>query len=345
MTNERAAEVLNAIIFMLGREYDTDEVEEAIHMAIEALQAQESCNDFATNLQPCKQDADDLISRQAAKEQKAEESLLRTDDKSVSKDDVIYRQAVLDWLKNEWNGMVTSLFDGIKALPSAQPEKRTNERTETHSCDCISRQAAIDALFELYEYQRDIDPTEAADLVRQGIFLAEKKIEQLPSAEPEVTEEAVKEYCRKRCLCIVDSALLKKYESAQLEIISEWWEKQKDSAQGQCELIKMYPTGAWYCCNAQRRITDGDTISRQDAITAIQKAYADTESGTDKCAVWKNVGLTNALHIMQDLPSTQPEIIRCKDCKHWDGVDTCDVIDAPVWDNDFCSMAERRSDE
>jgi len=48
-----------------------------------------------------------------------------------------------------------------------------------------------------------------------------------------------------------------------------------------------------------------DTISRQAAITAIQKAYADTEGGTDKCAVWKNVGLTNALHIMQDLPSAR----------------------------------------
>ena len=51
--------------------------------------------------------------------------------------------------------------------------------------DLISRQAAIDALIELYEYQRDIDPTEAADLVRRGICLAEKKIEQLPSAQPE----------------------------------------------------------------------------------------------------------------------------------------------------------------
>jgi hypothetical protein len=50
--------------------------------------------------------------------------------------------------------------------------------------DYISRQAAIEALIELYEYQRDIDPTEAADLVRQGIYLAEKKIEQLPSAQP-----------------------------------------------------------------------------------------------------------------------------------------------------------------
>ena len=51
--------------------------------------------------------------------------------------------------------------------------------------DLIDRQAAIDALLELYEYQRDFDPTEAADLVRQGIFLAEKKIEKLPSAQPE----------------------------------------------------------------------------------------------------------------------------------------------------------------
>lgn len=49
--------------------------------------------------------------------------------------------------------------------------------------DLISRQEAINALFDLYEYQRDIDPTEAADLVRQGIFLAEKKIEKLQSAQ------------------------------------------------------------------------------------------------------------------------------------------------------------------
>ena len=55
------------------------------------------------------------------------------------------------------------------------------------SDDTISRKAAIDALVELYEYQRDIDPTEAADLVRQGIYLAEKKIEQLPSAQSEIT--------------------------------------------------------------------------------------------------------------------------------------------------------------
>jgi len=34
---------------------------------------------------------------------------------------------------------------------------------------------------------------------------------ELPSAQPEITEEAVKEYCRKRNLCVIDSELLKKY--------------------------------------------------------------------------------------------------------------------------------------
>ena len=53
-------------------------------------------------------------------------------------------------------------------LPAAQPEKRTNKRTETHACDLISRQAAIDAA-KAYWYKPDIAGA----------------IEQLPSAQPE----------------------------------------------------------------------------------------------------------------------------------------------------------------
>lgn len=39
-------------------------------------------------------------------------------------DDLISRQAAIDWPTNEWDGMVTSVFDGIKNLPSAQPEQQ-----------------------------------------------------------------------------------------------------------------------------------------------------------------------------------------------------------------------------
>jgi len=84
-----------------------------------------------------------------------------------------------------------------------------------------------------------------------------------------------------------------------------------------------------------------DMIYRQAAIEVLRNRWLKTrnyegigEDIAEECEIY-----------LKTLPSAQPEIIRCKDCKHWDGVDTCDVIDAPVWDNDFCSMAERRSDE
>ena len=102
-----------------------------------------------------------------------------------------------------------------------------------------------------------------------------------------------------------------------------------------------------------------DCISRQAAITAIQNAYCDTEGGEDKYAVWKNVGLTNALHIMQNLPSAQPEIIRCTECKHYREYDSEYVENAVVVqcmadrypisetipDGWFCAGAERKDDE
>ena len=39
-------------------------------------------------------------------------------------------------------------------LISRQPEKRTEERTGTHSCDCISRQAVVDHINRLIEVEK-----------------------------------------------------------------------------------------------------------------------------------------------------------------------------------------------
>lgn len=102
-------------------------------------------------------------------------------------DDLISRQAAIEAVckagcGSGFCGVECDEVLALKNTPSAQLDTPTNTPT-----DCISRQAAIDALFELYEYQRDIDPTEAADLVRQGIYLAEKKIEQLPSVQPDLS--------------------------------------------------------------------------------------------------------------------------------------------------------------
>ena len=82
---------------------------------------------FATTANITGEPMDDLISRQAA---------IAVADSSdyvgLSVEDV---KKVTD-----------EVVKGLKQLPSAEPEKRTEERTETHACDCISRQAAIDAL-------------------------------------------------------------------------------------------------------------------------------------------------------------------------------------------------------
>lgn len=42
-----------------------------------------------------------------------------------------------------------------------------------------------------------------------------------------------------------------------------------------------------------------------------------------------------------------PELIRCKDCKHWDGkYHYCEIIDdSRDWDAyDYCSIAERKEE-
>ena len=87
-----------------------------------------------------------------------------------------------------------------------------------------------------------------------------------------------------------------------------------------------------------------DLISRQAAIDVIDAVFP-VDPMKSEYAQGIACGAALAKTYVEQLPSAQPEIIRCKDCKHWDGADTCDVIDAPVWDNDFCSMAERRSNE
>ena len=44
--------------------------------------------------------------------------------------DYISRQSAIDALTHKWDGMVTSVFDVINSLPSAQPERKTGHWVE-----------------------------------------------------------------------------------------------------------------------------------------------------------------------------------------------------------------------
>ena len=92
-----------------------------------------------------------------------------------------------------------------------------------------------------------------------------------------------------------------------------------------------------------------DTISRQAAIENIkecaQAAHSNYEWGMEQ-------GYINAIGCLEELPSAQPEIIRCRDCKFYSPMNRetktgiCNLImHQNFGDNWFCAGAERRPDE
>ena len=96
-----------------------------------------------------------------------------------------------------------------------------------------------------------------------------------------------------------------------------------------------------------------DIISRQAAIDALAKfvPYAICDESTES---YTN-GLTDAYNLILQLPSAQTEIIRCKDCKYWREhkyaketkkyIPFCGFNAIYTKSDDYCSRAERRTDE
>lgn len=90
-----------------------------------------------------------------------------------------------------------------------------------------------------------------------------------------------------------------------------------------------------------------DLISRQEAVDALQKEINkgippfDDVMGSIRC------GVRLARNIIEDLPSAQPEIIQCKECRYWIVDQTCYVWSKSgtirTRGDDFCSRAERHS--
>ena len=147
MTNAEAIGILAIVVETAnGRCFITDEaISEAYGMAIKALKAQES-NQLATNLQPCKQDAYDTISRAAAIDAVRE---LYIQYPKIN-NDIVYDTAI------------DQAHDTLVNLPSAQPNLPIKEKCafcpHCDNCDVnddlsiqpcvdtISRQAVIDTV-------------------------------------------------------------------------------------------------------------------------------------------------------------------------------------------------------
>lgn len=80
--------------------------------------------------------------------------------------------------------------------------------------------------------------------------------------------------------------------------------------------------------------------NERDAYHTLSEAIKAISAQSGRCEDCENFSKTRLL-----IP--QPEIIRCKDCKYWREDHTCKEhsLVSPMLANDFCSRAERRTDE
>lgn len=94
--------------------------------------------------------------------------------------------------------------------------------------DLVKKGEVLGAALEAIETVRLGFPENgyATSLLRTAYELIVKKVRALPPEEP---AEAIR--CRD----------------------CKWWEKADKSLQGRCALLQIYPTGAWFCGNAQKK--------------------------------------------------------------------------------------------
>lgn len=84
-----------------------------------------------------------------------------------------------------------------------------------------------------------------------------------------------------------------------------------------------------------------DLIDRQAAIEHLR----------NNVAYMRAFGCDRAITLIREVPSAQPELIRCKECKYFetagnllDGLCRRHRIPTTMYLTGFCSMAERRTD-
>ena len=161
MTNERAIELLRRLQDEQFDGVHGDERREALEMAVRALEPNLGENGSITCMKAEKthdRTTGDSINRQQAIEDVEEyaDRLQMVDWKENP--GVPYKVHALNWCINT-----------LRELPSAQPETH-DKRTETHACDLINRQQAIEAF----------EPEHHTDWYTPTII---KTLEELPQAQ------------------------------------------------------------------------------------------------------------------------------------------------------------------
>ena len=251
-------------------------------------------------------------------------------------DELISRNEAIDvvakWLFDVFgikasDSSAPSIYKSLKELPSAQPYSKESSVTQK-ALDTISRQAAIDALSEVAREKFNL--SDGFEYYLNGLIDGEVAIRALPSAQPETHEKRTETHGV--CLDAID-------RRAAIDAL--------DCISGVEEVLRSLPSAQPVAKDINVPVKD--CISRQAVFDALDNIKI------PRNASWYPY-YQQALTAVSKLPSAQPEIIHCRDCKHWregDAYSYCqklfncgvlDVYDYMRAEDDFCSEAERGTD-
>ena len=254
------------------------------------------------SLQPtCNQLATDCISRQDALN-------IRFSD-TIKEDGVLY---VPLW----------DFIDGLKSLPSAQPEV-----PDINVGDIISRQAAIDLLRKrlIETANNNVGFTcDAGKVFEDASERIRYWIDELPSAQPEITDEqAIGHLQASGWMQSHDKQM---YEMGLKEGLAD------DSDSYDALLPSSQPE-----TNCSEFPNTSDVVSRK----AVREMVA---TWSYDMAEWEDVEL--ALSDVDKLPSVHPEVIHCKDCDLWHRVGCpMNVFVEKSEPGYFCGTGRRKENE
>ena len=108
------------------------------------------------------------------------------------------------------------------------------------------------------------------------------------------------------------------------------------------DIVKQLPSAQPTQTNKSNALKSLDCISRQAAIEAVNSYMADNWIEDSD---WHADGIA---YEIRRLPSAEPKIIRCKDCKHWtdENGGFCDIWDHYISNEEFfCGCGEMRSSD
>ena len=91
--------------------------------------------------------------------------------------EILTKEAYSDLCRRTADVPDTNVVELISRQAAEQPEKRTEERTKTHACVCINRQAAIDAIGNV--------PDHDDGMVYEALSHAQRDVALLPPVTPQ----------------------------------------------------------------------------------------------------------------------------------------------------------------